>query len=289
MENKPQKAEIIIAEHAGFCFGVRRAMELVEKCLAEKRKPVYIIGSLVHNDQVMEKLKQQGLSKVASVAEIPDGGILIIRSHGIAKEVIDEARARQLEIVDATCPFVSKARIVAENFQHKGYDVVICGDAQHAEIKGINSWIGNAGKIVGSPEEVAQMEFEKNVIGVLSQTTYKLSFLQEVVGQLLASGKKHVIVENTICSDSSTKQKEIKELAQSVDVVVVVGGKSSSNTNKLAEISRAVGTPTYHIETKEELQPVWFAGAEKIGITAGASTAQFLVAEVVAEIRKLTS
>jgi 4-hydroxy-3-methylbut-2-enyl diphosphate reductase len=287
MKNELQKKEIVVAAHAGFCFGVRRAMELVEKRLGEKKKPVYIIGSLVHNDQVMEKLKQKGLIKVDSVEEIPVDGVLIIRSHGIAKEVIDEARARQIEIVDATCPFVSKARIMAQNFHKKGYEVVICGDAQHAEIMGINSWIGNMGKIVGDPAEVKLMEFEKNVIGVLSQTTYKMSFLQEVVGQLLASGKKHVIVENTICSDSATKQNEIKDLAQVMDVIIVVGGKSSSNTNKLAEISKAVGTKTYHIETEKELQKEWFVGVGKIGVTAGASTAQFLVDEVVEKIQSL--
>jgi 4-hydroxy-3-methylbut-2-enyl diphosphate reductase len=182
---------------------------------------------------------------------------------------------------------VSKARIVAENFRKKGCDVVICGDAAHAEIIGINSWIDNTGKIVGKPEDITGMEFEKNVIGVLSQTTYKVSFLQDVVGRLLAEGKKHILVENTICSDSSIKQSEVGKLAREVEVMVVVGGKSSSNTNKLAEISRATGTPTYHIETKDELKKEWFSDVEKIGIAAGASTAQFLVDEVALAIESI--
>lgn len=283
-----KKKEIVIAPHAGFCFGVKRAMDMTEKCLAEKKEPVYIIGSLVHNDQVMETLKKKGLIKVDSVSDIPEKGTLIIRSHGTTQEVMEAARAKNIKIIDATCPFVGKTKIVAENFYKKGYEVVICGDAKHAEIIGINSWIGNKGKIIGDPKEVDNIKFEKNVIGVLSQTTYKLSFLQDVVGKLLASGKKHIIIENTICSDSTTKQNEIRQLAQEVDVVIVVGGKSSSNTNKLAEISRAAGTKTYHIETKEELKEAWFEGAEKIGITAGASTAQFLVSEVIEEIEKKT-
>ncbi|HCU71005.1 MAG TPA: 4-hydroxy-3-methylbut-2-enyl diphosphate reductase, partial [Candidatus Moranbacteria bacterium] len=233
-----KKKEIVIAPHAGFCFGVKRAMDMTEKCLAEKKEPVYIIGSLVHNDQVMETLKKKGLIKVDSVSDIPEKGTLIIRSHGTTQEVMEAARAKNIKIIDATCPFVGKTKIVAENFYKKGYEVVICGDAKHAEIIGINSWIGNKGKIIGDPKEVDNIKFEKNVIGVLSQTTYKLSFLQDVVGKLLASGKKHIIIENTICSDSTTKQNEIRQLAQEVDVVIVVGGKSSSNTNKLAEISR---------------------------------------------------
>jgi 4-hydroxy-3-methylbut-2-enyl diphosphate reductase len=289
MKDNKKKKEIVVASHAGFCFGVKRAVDMVEKCLAERKEPIHIIGSLVHNDQVMEALKKKGLIQVNGVAEVPEGGKLIIRSHGTTKEVVDAARAKNIGIIDATCPFVGKARIVAENFQKKGYDVAICGDAKHAEIIGINSWIGNAGKIIGSPEEVKNIVFEKNMIGVLSQTTYKNSFLQEVVGALLASGKKHLLIENTICSDSATKQDEIRELAQKMDVVIVVGGKSSSNTNKLAEISRSVGTKTHHIETKDELDGTWFEGAEKIGITAGASTAQFLVQEVVEKITELAN
>lgn len=282
-----KKKEIVVAAHAGFCFGVKRAMEMAEKCLAEKKEPVYIIGSLVHNDQVMEMLKKKGLKKVGSVSEVPAGSTLIIRSHGASKEIIDEAKEKNIEIVDATCPFVKKAGIVAENFHKKGYDVAICGDAAHAEIIGINSWIGNSGKIIGDPKEVKSIVFEKNMIGVLSQTTYKIGFLQDVVKELLACGKKHIIIENTICSDSATKQDEIGQLARKMDIIIVVGGKSSSNTNKLAEISRASGTKTHHIETKDELKREWFANAKKIGITAGASTAQFLVDEVVEEIEKI--
>lgn len=276
--------KIIIAEHAGFCFGVRRAVGIVEKSLENKNSDVYSIGALVHNDQVIEKLGKKGLKTVKSVADIPQDGLLIIRSHGAPIDIINEAKAKGINIIDATCPFVRKARLVAEDFYKKDYDVVICGDKNHAEIIGINSLIDNSGKIVNDANEIADIPFEKKMVGVLSQTTYKVSLLKETISALLDRGFKNLVVENTICLDSTTKQNEIKVLAKKVDVMIVIGGKSSSNTKKLAEISSAVGTKTHHIEIATELEKEWFADAKTIGVAAGASTAQFLIDEVIEKI-----
>ncbi len=284
---KMNHKEIIIAEHAGFCFGVRRAVGIVEKSLEERDVAVYSIGSLVHNDQVIEMLGKKGLKTVQSVDDIPKGGLLIIRSHGAPIGIINEAKSKGIEIIDATCPFVKKARMVAEDFYKKEYDVVICGDINHAEIIGINSLIDNSGKIINNVAELEGISFKKKAVGILSQTTYKISLLKETINTLLDNGVKHLIVENTICLDSTTKQKEIGVLAKKVDTMIVIGGKSSSNTNKLAEISRASGAKTYHIETAAELEAEWLNEGKIIGIAAGASTAQFLIDEVIEKIKNL--
>lgn len=278
--------KIIVAKNAGFCFGVKRAVDMVDALLREE-KEIYMIGELVHNNQVIDILKQKGLKTVNSLDEIPNAGTMVIRSHGVPVGIIDEAKNRGIEIIDATCPFVNKARIVANNFYKKGYDILICGDKNHAEIVGINSLTNNTAKIVNDIEQIKDLKFEKSIIGIMSQTTYKLNFFKEVVAELLNCGYKKIVIENTICLDSTTKQNEIKVLSTDVDVMIVVGGKSSSNTNKLAEISMAAGTKTYHIETANELKKEWLKGADKIGIAAGASTAQFLIDEVVGGLKKM--
>lgn len=282
-----QEKKIIVAKNAGFCFGVKRAVDMVNDLLAEKRE-IYMIGELVHNNQVVETLEKKGLRTVKSLDEIPNSGIMVIRSHGVPIEVIEEAKQRGIEIIDATCPFVNKARIVARDFYKKGYETLICGDKNHVEIIGINSLTGNSAKIVNSAEQVKDVNFEKSIIGVMSQTTYKLSLLKEVVSALMDQGYKKIVMENTICLDSATKQAEIRSLAKEVDVMIVVGGRSSSNTNKLAEISAAAGTTTHHIEIADELKKEWFTEANNVGVAAGASTAQFLIDAVVEEIKNMT-
>ncbi|KKP57998.1 MAG: 4-hydroxy-3-methylbut-2-enyl diphosphate reductase [Candidatus Moranbacteria bacterium GW2011_GWF1_34_10] len=281
-----KEKKIIVAKNAGFCFGVKRAVDMVDELLKGK-KEIYAIGELVHNNQVIETLEMKGLKTVKSLNEIPDGSVMIIRSHGAPIDVIEGAKNRGIEIIDATCPFVNKARIVANNFYKKGYGILICGDKNHAEIIGINSLTDNSAQIINDAKQLEDISFEKNIIGVMSQTTYKLSLLKEVVSGLLDGGYKKVVIENTICLDSATKQAEIKSLAQEVDLMIVVGGKSSSNTNKLAEISKAVGTKTHHIEIADELKLEWFDKANNIGVAAGASTAQFLIDEVVNGIEKI--
>ncbi|MFA6184154.1 MAG: 4-hydroxy-3-methylbut-2-enyl diphosphate reductase [Parcubacteria group bacterium] len=281
-----QNKKVIVAKNAGFCFGVKRAVDMVDDLLKEGRE-IYVIGELVHNNQVIETLTKKGLKTVENLDDIPNDGTMVIRSHGASIKIINEARSKGIEIIDATCPFVNKARIVANDFYKKDYNILICGDKNHAEIVGINSLTENSAKIVNDINQIKDINFEKSIVGVMSQTTYKLTFLKEVVLALLDRGLKKIVIENTICLDSTTKQTEIKDLAKKVDVMIVVGGKSSSNTNKLAEISLASGAQTYHIEIADELKKDWFVGANKIGVAAGASTAQFLIDAVVSGIEKM--
>ncbi|MCX6762041.1 MAG: 4-hydroxy-3-methylbut-2-enyl diphosphate reductase [Candidatus Moranbacteria bacterium] len=276
--------EIKIARHAGFCFGVRRAVDMAEKAL-EGGHRVYCLGSLIHNQQVIEKLEQKGLVTVRDSAEIPAGSVFLVRSHGIDPGIVEEIVARGGEILDATCPFVRRAQLVAKKFYDDGCDVVICGDPAHAEVVGINAWAGNSAKIIHNANEVKNLNF-KGTVGVLSQTTQKKELLDNVVAELSKKTKK-LAVENTICLDSSTKQAEVSALAKEVDLMIVIGGKNSSNTGKLVQLSEAQKTPTKHIETAGELQPEWFENVQKVGVAAGASTAQFLIDEVVDKIKEM--
>ncbi len=248
-----------------------------------KGQKVYCLGSLIHNQQVIEKLEKKGLVTVKDISEIPADSIFIIRSHGIAPQVIEEIKSKGGEILDATCPFVRYAQTTAEKFYKDGNDVIICGDPNHAEVIGINAWTDNSAKIVYNAEDAKNLKLKKTV-GVLSQTTQKIELLKNTILALLESGVKKLVIENTICLDSSTKQAEVSALAKEVDLMIVIGGKNSSNTGKLVQLSEAQKTKTYHIETAEELQKAWFANANKIGIAAGASTEQFLIDEVVLRI-----
>jgi len=280
------KRKIIVAKHAGFCFGVKRAVEIAEKAL-ESGKKTYCVGHLIHNNQVIDMLKKNGLIMVKNISDIPSSGVMIIRSHGMPLNEIKKAEKKKIEILDATCPFVKKAQIVAKDFCQKGYDVVICGDSKHAEVIGINSHIKNLGIVIKNPGEVKKIKFRKNKIGILSQTTEKKSLLREVVGEVMNFGIKHIEIENTNCIDSQTKQQEVQVLAKNVNAMIIVGGKFSNNTNKLFELAKKICKDTHHIETEKELKKEWFLGVKKIGIAAGASTADFLIDNVVKGIRSL--
>lgn len=280
------KAKIIIAKHAGFCFGVKRAVEIAEKAL-KSGKRTYCVGHLIHNNQVIDMLKRKGLIIAKSISDIPSGGVMIIRSHGMPLNEIKKAEKKKIEILDATCPFVKKAQIVAKDFCQKGYDVVICGDSKHAEVIGINSHIKNLGIVIKNPKEVGKIKFRKNKIGILSQTTEKKSLLKEVVGEIMNCGIKHIEIENTNCIDSQTKQQEVQVLAKNVDAMIIVGGKFSNNTNKLFELTKKICKNTHHIETEKELKKEWLRGVKKIGIAAGASTADFLIDNVAKGIKNL--
>jgi 4-hydroxy-3-methylbut-2-enyl diphosphate reductase len=198
---------------------------------------------------------------------------------------VEKIVAQGGEILDATCPFVRRAQLVAKKFHDENFNVVICGDPEHAEVIGINAWADDSAKIIHNADEVQNLEFE-GAVGVLSQTTQKKELLDNVTQELSKKTKK-LVVENTICLDSSTKQAEVSELAKVVDLMIVIGGKNSSNTGKLVQLSEAQKTPTHHIETAQELELGWFKNIQIVGIAAGASTAQFLIDEVVDKINNL--
>lgn len=280
--------KITIAKKAGFCFGVNRAVEMARKVLAKKDKPVFSLGPIIHNPDFIAELEREGLKVVESIDEITvDGGYFIIRSHGTTPEIIEEARRRGFEIVDTTCPFVKKAQEAARNFFEKGFEVVIFGDKEHAEVVGINAHAKNSAKIIQEENDLGIIDFSKS-IGFLSQTTQKNENFNKVIDAIRARATGEVIVEKTICLDSTDKKEEISELAKENDVVIIVGGKISNNTKKLAEVGKISNPNTYHVENADEIQDKWFLGKSSVLIGAGASTPREHIDAVISRIKQIS-
>jgi 4-hydroxy-3-methylbut-2-en-1-yl diphosphate reductase len=257
-----------VARYAGVCYGVERALNLAAEA-AGTGKEIHTLGPLIHNPQAVAALREKGIAVANTLGEA-ETGTLIIRSHGVEPAIIEAAAEKGLEVIDATCPHVSKAHEAAETLRRGGYAIVIVGEADHPEVEGILAHAGGEAVVVSSAEELpARMPSRR--VGIVVQTTQSLSRLNEVVTAILPRASE-LRVFNTICSATEKRQQSAAELADNVDVVVVVGGHNSGNTTRLAEICSAVNDRVHHVETAEELDPSWFEGASVVGVTAGAST-----------------
>lgn len=259
--------EILLAPKAGFCFGVKRAVELAEKTVATATGPVYTLGPLIHNPAVVSALAARGAKAVGSPAEA-DRGTLIIRSHGAPPDAIAEAERLGLAVVDATCPFVRKAQRLAQRLAAAGYQVIVVGDPGHPEIKAVVAAAGHA-QVITDAGDLDPGTLRKRV-GLICQTTLAAEPLARVAA-ILAPICRELVVHNTICTATHERQQGALDLARRVDAMVVAGGRESANTAHLVEICRGI-VPTYHVEGADELQPGWFAGCRRVGVTAGAST-----------------
>ena len=279
-----KERKIQLARHAGFCFGVRRAIKIAQDSLAQKDGQIFCWGELIHNTCVVKDLEKKGLRVVKGLQEIPRGGSLIIRSHGAAPEIFSEAVKRGIKIIDATCPFVQKAQEIAKDFYQKKYQVIIVGDKKHPEVMGIRANTKNTAIVVSGEKEVAKV---KNFpqIGLLTQTTGKIELLK-IVAAILLEKTKNLTVANTICLDSFSKKEEIKTLAKNADILLVIGDRKSNNTKKLFEVGVACGIKTYQIESAKEIKKAWLQGKSKIGLTAGASTPDVLIKQVEDKIKQ---
>ncbi|TCL69344.1 4-hydroxy-3-methylbut-2-enyl diphosphate reductase [Hydrogenispora ethanolica] len=276
--------EIILAKSAGFCFGVKRALEMVQKALQDRSAPVFCLGPLIHNPAVVEELEQNGLQVIDNIRNLP-AGRLVIRSHGVGPGVYREAAAQNLEIVDATCPFVKNVQQLAVFLVDQGYQVIIFGEKEHAEVAGVLESVGGNAFVIHGQEALPESGIGPKV-GVISQTTQDIAGYQRLVSELIAQTKE-VRVFNTICLATSQRQQEAAELSKKVDIMIVVGGRNSANTKRLTEISQASGTPTHQVESSNELKPEWFEGVQQVGVTAGASTPDHQIDEVIQKIRNL--
>lgn len=257
-----------VARYAGVCYGVERALKLAEEA-ARSGTNVHTLGPLIHNPQAVDALRAKGVEVAGCLDEV-DEGTLVIRSHGVDPAIIADARDRGLDVVDATCPHVSKAHEAAERLKEEGYTVVIVGEADHPEVEGIMAHAGGTAIVVESADELPG-RLPSRRVGVVVQTTQSEKRLAEVVAALLPRTNE-LRVHNTICAATGQRQESAAELAESVDVVVVVGGHNSGNTTRLVEICREANPRTHHVETADDLQADWFEGASSVGVTAGAST-----------------
>ncbi|HHT06643.1 MAG TPA: bifunctional 4-hydroxy-3-methylbut-2-enyl diphosphate reductase/30S ribosomal protein S1 [Hydrogenispora sp.] len=272
--------KIIIGEKAGFCFGVERALRIARESRDQNQEPVYILGALIHNPRVIAELERQGVQTISDLEEAEPGGILLIRSHGAGPQIFAAAQARGLTVIDATCPFVKQEQTLAQGLRQEGYQVVVVGDPSHPEVKAVVDTVDGDAVVVNpaKPGEWRTKRF-KPKMGLVCQTTLPQEQLAAVVAELLLVAKE-LKIYNTICHATRERQTETAQLAQEVDVLLVIGGKNSANTRKLVEIGASF-TPTYHIESGEEIKPQWLEGKKIIGVTAGASTPQSQISEVV--------
>jgi 4-hydroxy-3-methylbut-2-enyl diphosphate reductase len=276
--------EIVVAKMAGFCFGVKRAIEITFDISKKDSDGVYTLGPIIHNPQVIEKLKGEGVPPI-EVEEIEKGGVkaLIIRTHGIPRQLHDSIAARGFRIIDATCPFVKKAQHYAKLLKEKGYQVVILGDANHPEVKGLVSYAGEDVVVVNADSPLTGL---KPKVGIIVQTTQPVEALKKLLSGV-AEHAKEIMVYNTICNSTALRLRETAEMARKADVMVVVGGKNSANTTQLANLCRSLSVKTHHIETADEIDDRWFCDARKTGITAGASTPDWIIKEVEKRIRDI--
>ncbi|BDV44113.1 4-hydroxy-3-methylbut-2-enyl diphosphate reductase [Geotalea uraniireducens] len=275
--------EIVLAKRAGFCFGVKRATQMAFEA-ADKGGLTYTLGPIIHSPQVVQRLEELGVKVLKGLDGISEGTV-IIRSHGVTSDELQEAVQKQLEIVDATCPFVKKAQEHVKSLSLAGYDLVVVGDADHPEVQGIVSFANGNVFVVGSGEEASTLPKMKK-IGIVAQTTQSFENLQNVVLEcLLKAGEIRVF--NTICDATAVRQEEAKALAGQVNCMIVIGGYNSANTKRLAEVCKELQPKTYHIETAQDLDSAWFADVNRVGVTAGASTPKWLIDEVIERIKKL--
>ncbi len=273
---------IEIAENAGFCYGVMRAIEIVDEALKE-HKIIYSFGPIIHNPQVVEEYEEKGLKVIKSLDEA-DGPVLI-RSHGVPPQVYEEIEKRGLTYIDATCPFVKEAQKFAKQLYEEGYKVVIFGDKKHPEVKAHLGYTDYTADVIDSPELAKNIKATK--VGVISQTTQSVERFGLTIGEL-AKRIRELKVFNTICDATEKRQKAAKELAKRSDVMIVIGGKNSANTRKLYEICLTETKNAYHIETEKEIDPSWFRNVKRVGITAGASTPSYIIERVYNYIKGLT-
>ncbi len=272
-----------IARTAGFCWGVRRTVDKVME-VANGRRSVVTLGPVIHNPQAVERMRERGVGTVGAVAEVAEGTTVVVRTHGAVKEELERAKERGLEVVDGTCPYVKYPQAMARRFSQEGYHVVIVGDASHAEVKGVVSYVEGPCTVVKPGGPIPDIDAKR--VAVLAQTTCIGAEFERVVGAL-ALRHREVRAANTICNDTDERQEDARQLAREVDAVVVVGGKNSANTRHLAEICRTIQPRTWHVETGDELQPEWFAGCRSVGISAGASTPDWVVEGVAERLSSL--
>ena len=273
--------EVILADKAGFCFGVQRAISTAFKAAGEGK--VYCLGPLIHNPQEVSRLRDAGVETVEDFSGLRSGDSLIIRSHGVPPAVLASAREKGLTIIDLTCPFVAKAQQHAQSLSREGYRVVVVGEKKHPEVQSILGYAGENSVVVEQPEDIDQLKLQGR-LGVVAQTTQSYGNFSEIVLRLLRLSNE-LKVFNTICSSTKERQDATRVLASRVDVMIVVGGRNSANTGRLVSLSREAGKPTYHVEVVDEIRSEWLTGARTVGVTAGASTPGWVIDAVVERLK----
>ena len=281
--------EVLLAQPRGFCAGVDRAIEIVERALAIHGSPIYVRHEIVHNTYVVDDLRRKGAVFVNEIDEVPAGGTVVFSAHGVSKIVQDEAAQRGLRIFDATCPLVTKVHVEVAKMHAAGYEIVMIGHEGHPEVEGTMGQLAAGMHLVETVEDVARLQVRNaDRLAYVTQTTLSLDDAAAVIDALkrrfptIAEPKKA-----DICYATQNRQDAVKFMAPQVDIVIVVGSPNSSNSNRLREVAERFGVPSYLVDTAEQLDPAWFQGRRRIGVTAGASAPEVIVDELLAALKKM--
>ena len=277
--------EVILAKSAGFCFGVKRAVDTVYEQTGKKN--VYTFGPIIHNEEVVKDLEKKGVFVINTMEELDDitEGTVIIRSHGVSSAVYEALQKKGVDIVDATCPFVLKIHNIVKQESANGKQIVIIGNEKHPEVEGIMGWSKTQVHVVDTAEKAQNLQLDpQREVCIVSQTTFNYNKFKELV-EIISEKGYNIIIRNTICNATEERQTEAREIAKRVDAMIVVGGSSSSNTRKLYEICKNECKDTYYIQTLNDLDMTSLGKADCIGITAGASTPNNIIQEVYTNVR----
>lgn len=275
--------KVYLAQPRGFCAGVDRAIAIVERALIVHGAPIYVRHEIVHNKYVVHTLNEKGAIFVNEISEVPDGSVLVFSAHGVPKAIEEEARSRDLKIYDATCPLVTKVHAEVAKMYRNGYQIVMIGHKGHPEVEGTVGQVPTEIEVIERPEQVADLNVaDPDKISYVSQTTISHDESKEVIRALKDRFPNILEPKKAdICYATQNRQDAVKLLAKEVDLVLVVGSRTSSNSNRLREVAERVGTPAYLIDGADELNEAWFKDVEKVGITAGASAPEILVEEII--------
>lgn len=276
--------EINLARTAGFCFGVRRAIKIALK-EAAKSSSVYMLGDIVHNEHVVRDINQSGISVVKQMDAIPDDGTILLRAHGSRPQVYEEAREQGLTIVDATCPMVVEIHDEARQLEADGYKVAIIGDHNHDEVVSIAGHVSSS-MVFATPQEAREHKAFYKRLGIVVQSTQDIENVRMIVSELVLKAQELKFV-NTICRPTKDHQEEIRTMPTENDVMVIVGSFTSANTQRLTEIAQSINPRTHQVQSAGDLKPEWFEGVEKVGVSAGASTPDYIIQEVVERLAEI--
>jgi 4-hydroxy-3-methylbut-2-en-1-yl diphosphate reductase len=282
-------SEILLAEPRGFCAGVDRAIDIVEHALAKFGRPIYVRHEIVHNTYVVNDLKEKGAIFIEELSDVPPGATLIFSAHGVSQAVQNEARQRGFQIFDATCPLVTKVHVEVAKLHKEGYEFIMIGHKGHPEVEGTMGQLDSGIHLVEDAVDVAKVVLgQSEKLAVVTQTTLSVDDAAEILAAVKARFPQvREPKQQDICYATQNRQDAVKLLSPQVDVVIVVGSPTSSNSNRLRELADRLGTPAYMVDSAADLDPAWFEKAQKVGLTAGASAPDVLVQEVIARLRTL--
>ena len=286
--SQPER-KLTLAQPRGFCAGVDRAIEIVERALDLYGAPVYVLHEIVHNRYVVDDLATRGVVFVDELEEIPEGSVTVYSAHGVSDAVVEQGRSRKLRVIDATCPLVTKVHLQAQKYHDRGCEVILIGHSGHPEVEGTRGRIDGTVYVLSTVEEVETLEVrDPRRLAYVTQTTLSVDDTREVIDAL---GRRFPDIQGPelkdICYATQNRQNAVKDMSRSIELLLVVGSQNSSNSNRLRELGERGGVPSYLIDAADQIDATWFDGVERVGVTAGASAPESLVLQVLSRVREL--